>query len=146
MWICKPLQSDVEAVMKIETFSPSPWSSVAINDEFVRQNGVQFVAVEEKDKHVVGWCSARVIDEEAELLKIAVDARKRRLGIASALLFKLVRECKKRGARKLFLEVRANNEPARAFYHMNGFAPLHIRKNYYRNPKDDAVIYKKRLS
>ncbi len=131
--------------MKIETSSPSPWSSVSIIDELERQNGVQFVAAEERDKHVVGWCCARVIDEEAELFKIAVDARKRRLGVATALLCKLEGECKKRGARKFFLEVRASNEPARAFYRKNGFTQLHIRKNYYRNPKDDAVIYKKRF-
>ncbi len=135
----------MEAIAEIEASSPSPWSAAAILSELDRQSGVQFVAVDGKAGSVVGWCCAMVVGGEAELLKIAVHTSKRRYGIATELLCKLEGECKKEKVGRIFLEVRAKNRSARAFYHKYGFSQQYIRKKYYRKPNDDAVIYGKRL-
>ncbi len=131
--------------MEIERVSASSWSLAAILEEFERQNGVQLIAVKEGDAQVVGWCCGRVIDKEAELLKITVDPGQRCQGIATALLGRLEKACADLGVKKLFLEVRASNQPARILYEKQGFHQLYKRKNYYKRPIEDAVIFEKLL-
>ena len=67
----------------------------------------------------------------------------RRQGVARALILALIGELKKRGSRCLTLEVRASNDPARALYESLGFAHVGTRRNYYQNPKEDALILRK---
>ena len=64
-------------------------------------------------------------------------------GIAEKLINSLVEELKKRGIHALLLEVRASNAPAIALYEKLGFQQVGLRKNYYRNPKEDARILRK---
>ena len=68
---------------------------------------------------------------------------KQRVGIARALILALIGELKKRGSRCLTLEVRASNDPARTLYESLGFAHVGTRRNYYQNPKEDALILRK---
>ncbi len=133
------------AVLEIEMNTSSPWSSAAILEEFGRKGGLQYVAVREGSEQVIGWCCALLVAGEAELLKITVEKTKRLRGVATTLLSQLVGDCFIDGVTKLFLEVRASNQPARIFYERHGFRKLHIRTNYYRDPKEDAIIYEKIL-
>ena len=74
------------------------------------------------------------------MMNIAVHPDFRRKGIAAALIAELVRLLKERGSRILRLEVRESNAPAISLYETMGFTQLGLRKNYYRNPKENALI------
>ena len=76
-------------------------------------------------------------------MNVAVHPDYRRKGIAEALVAELVEALKKRESHCLTLEVRASNEPAKALYEKLGFTQVGLRKNYYRNPKEDALILRK---
>ena len=76
----------------------------------------------------------------AELYNIAVDIRFRNEGIGSKLLDFIIQHCKNQGAENLFLEVRRSNESARKLYEKKGFIFDSVRKNYYKNPVEDAIL------
>jgi ribosomal-protein-alanine N-acetyltransferase len=78
--------------------------------------------------------------DEAELRNIAVDPPHQRKGIARALLAEGIRTLQQAGVRQLFLEVRASNQPALAFYAAAGFQLLYTRHNYYHDPVEDALV------
>lgn len=86
---------------------------------------------------VCGYLCAAVIPDEAEVLRIAVSPRYRRMGIARQLLRVLTNDLR---VNTVFLEVRFGNTPARALYAGEGFQELRVRKNYYDNPVEDGVI------
>ncbi len=77
---------------------------------------------------------------EGELLNIAVAPKKRRCGIARELLTKAFERLLADGVNRLYLEVRASNKPAADLYSSLGFLPVGIRKRYYKNPTEDAVV------
>ena len=77
------------------------------------------------------------------MMNIAVSAQYRRKGIAQELVERLVAQLREKDVYSLTLEVRASNEPAKALYSKLGFAPVGRRPNYYRNPKEDALILRK---
>ena len=77
--------------------------------------------------------------------ELIVERPYRRRGIAEALVNTLCDALKERGSVSLTLEVRASNEPAKALYEKLGFEQVGRRPNYYRNPKEDALILKKML-
>ena len=81
--------------------------------------------------------------DETDMMNIAVHPDFRRQGVARALILALIGELKKRGSRCLTLEVRASNDPARTLYESLGFAHVGTRRNYYQNPKEDALILRK---
>jgi ribosomal-protein-alanine N-acetyltransferase len=89
---------------------------------------------------VAGFAAFHRVDDEAELRNLAVDPAHQRRGIARRLLeegFHLMRQA---GARRIFLEVRASNHAARELYASLGFTTGSIRKKYYQDPEEDAVV------
>jgi ribosomal-protein-alanine N-acetyltransferase len=99
------------------------------------------VALEE-DK-VVGYVGSQTVIDESDMMNIAVHPDFRRRGIAEALVAELEAALRQRGSHALTLEVRDSNAPAIALYEKLGFAQVGLRKNYYRNPKEDARILRK---
>lgn len=89
---------------------------------------------------LVGYSFAVLIVDEAHLGNLAVDPGYRRRGIAQSLLGDLLTEARRRGVRRVTLEVRESNKIARNFYARNGFVDIAIRKSYYRNPVEDAIV------
>jgi ribosomal-protein-alanine N-acetyltransferase len=81
----------------------------------------------------------RVIDE-AELQNMAVDPENQRRGIGRALLEAGAQRLQSAGVRRIFLEVRTSNTAARRLYSSTGFRARSIRKNYYRDPVEDALV------
>ena len=77
------------------------------------------------------------------MMNVAVSPAYRRRGIARELIQALLRELARQGSHRLTLEVRASNAPARALYESLSFAQVGRRPNYYRNPKEDALILRK---
>lgn len=113
------------------------WSAASINAE--AEAGRLWVAVdgEELAGYIVFW----TIGSECEIANIAVAPEYRRRGIAGRLL-----NCAYSGGAKTFyLEVRESNWAARALYDTHGFTPYARRRNYYKNPTEDAILLSKEI-
>src|SRR5208282_4525087 len=89
---------------------------------------------------VVGFAVFHRVMDEAELRNLAIDPAHQRKGIARALLAAGIRAIQESGVRRLFLEVRASNQPALGFYASAGFQLLYTRHDYYRYPIEDALV------
>ncbi len=118
-----------------------PWSEMSIGSE-LRSIWSYWVVALEADQ-VVGYVGSQSSVDEADIMNIAVHPDWRRRGIAQSLIESLIVELKNRGSHALLLEVRVSNEPAIALYEKLGFHQVGLRKNYYRNPKEDALILRK---
>ena len=115
-----------------------PWSEGSIASEL--DNPLSLWLVAEQDGAVCGYVGSQTVLDETDMMNIAVRPDCRRRGIAAALISELVRLLKARGSHILRLEVRQSNAPAIALYETMGFTQLGLRKNYYRNPKENALI------
>ena len=94
---------------------------------------------------VIAYCTITALYETADLCNIAVKEEYRRCHIAEKLLEKCVITCKARGVTRILLEARESNTPALNFYKNMGFMEIGKRKNYYKEPCEDAVIMEKML-
>ena len=95
------------------------------------------------DGQVVAYACASISFDEGEILRIGVLPAFRRQGIGETVWARMLAQLQSRGVEKVFLEVRASNEPAKALYGKLGFQQVGRRPNYYRNPKEDALILRK---
>ena len=135
---------DVDAVVAIEADGLSPWNREQIASELKRKTGFSLVAVTSGGV-VQGWCCGLLAGSEAELFKVAVGFSWQRQGVATTLLRELCGVFMTYGAEQIFLEVRSRNIPARELYAKQSFQEAGVRRNYYKNPGDDAIIWVKRL-
>lgn len=115
-----------------------PWSEGSIASEL--DNPLSLWLVAEQDGAVCGYVGSQTVLDETDMMNIAVRPDCRRHGIAAALIDELIVRLKERGSHILRLEVRVSNAPAIALYDSLGFTQLGLRKNYYRNPKENALI------
>ncbi|MCI7725995.1 MAG: ribosomal protein S18-alanine N-acetyltransferase [Clostridiales bacterium] len=115
-----------------------PWSEGSIASEL--DNPLSLWLVAEQDGAVCGYVGSQTVLDETDMMNIAVHPDCRRQGIAAALIDELIVRLKERGSHILRLEVRQSNAPAIALYETMGFTQLGLRKNYYRNPKENALI------
>ena len=118
-----------------------PWSERSIASELDNKLAFWLVALE--GETVAGYIGSQTVMDETDMMNVAVHPDFRRKGIAEALVNGLVEQLKILGSRCLTLEVRASNAPAIALYGKLGFAEIGRRKNYYRNPREDALILRK---
>jgi ribosomal-protein-alanine N-acetyltransferase len=89
---------------------------------------------------IAGFAAFHRVMDEAELRNMAIDPSHQRKGIARALLAAGILALQANGVSRLFLEVRASNQPALAFYASAGFSLLHNRRDYYHDPSEDALV------
>lgn len=89
---------------------------------------------------VVGWGGMWCVADEAEIASVCVDPAYRRLGGGTKLLQTLLRQARLSGAQNVYLEVRASNQAAQELYRGAGFECIGVRKRYYTNPLEDAVL------
>ena len=118
-----------------------PWSEESISGEL--NNRYSFWLVAEDDGVVLGYIGSQISFPEADVMNVAVHPDSRRRGIAAILVEALVRHLRSMDCTSLTLEVRASNAPAIALYEKLGFALVGRRPNYYRHPKEDALIMRK---
>ena len=128
------------AALECACFS-MPWSENAIRGELTNPLSLWIVAVD--GETIAGYVGSQSVMGEADMMNIAVSTQYRRKGIAQELVERLVAQLREKDVYSLTLEVRASNEPAKALYSKLGFAPVGRRPNYYRNPKEDALILRK---
>ena len=118
-----------------------PWSEKSIASELTNPLSFWLVAVE-GDK-VAGYVGSQSVMGESDMMNVAVHPDFRRKGVAELLVRELVAALAKKDNHCLTLEVRASNVSAISLYEKLGFAQIGLRKNYYRNPKEDALILRK---
>jgi ribosomal-protein-alanine N-acetyltransferase len=132
--------SRLDEVVAIERASFSdPWSREMFRSEILVGGGT-YARFAEQDGVLVGYLCAVLVEDEAHVGNLAVDPTERRRGVAQMLLDDLVQAARTAGAVRVTLEVRETNENARKFYYKNNFIDVAIRKNYYRNPNEDAIV------
>ena len=128
------------AALEKQCFS-DPWSESSVASELSNPLSAWLVAMD--GDVLAGYVGSQSVMGESDMMNIAVDAHYRRQGIAQALVEALVVQLKEKGNHSLTLEVRISNLPAIALYEKLGFAQVGRRPNYYRNPKEDALILRK---
>ena len=97
------------------------------------------------DDQVGGFLIASCLTDDWEIENIVVNENRKRRGIGTALVGQLVAEAQAAGARSVTLEVRESNAPARQLYESVGFTYEARRKLYYRDPDEDAILYRRSL-
>ena len=115
-----------------------PWSETSVASEL--DNPLSLWLIAEEEGTVLGYVGSQTVLDETDMMNIAVQPECRRRGIAAALIGELVNQLREHGSHVLRLEVRESNVPAIALYESMGFTQLGLRKNYYRNPKENALI------
>ena len=131
----------VPAVTRIEKLvSATPWSAELFRGELALPEASRYYRVARLGGRLVGFGGLMFVVDEAHVTTLSVhpDHQGRRIG--TRLLAVLVREAVARGVTALTLEVRAGNEPAKALYRRFGFAPAGVRKGYYAEVGEDALI------
>ena len=135
-------EAHVDQIAELEKVCFSdPWSVKSIAYELTKPLSSWFVA--EEEGRVIGYIGSQAVMDEADIMNVAVDPAYRRMGVAQGLIDTLIEELKRKDVVCLFLEVRASNESAINLYDKNGFLQVGRRKNYYHNPKEDALILRK---
>ena len=131
----------IDDVLAVEEASFShPWTREMYLSE-LENRGVSFCFfAREESGRVVGFCSFWRVLDELHINNLAVLPDVRREGIASALLARVLQEGASLGARRATLEVRRSNEPARLLYERFGFSIAGVRRAYYSDPIEDALI------
>lgn len=130
----------LRSVLRIESqVYPRPWSlSLFLGELGLR--GSRYYVVARVDGVVVGYAGLMLSLDEAHVTTIAVDPSWQRHGIGARLLLNLTRAAVARGAAHMTLEVRVSNTPAQQMYRRFGFETEGLRKNYYAETKEDALI------
>lgn len=99
-----------------------------------------YLVAEGDDGTVLGYAGMHCVLDEGYITNVAVLPARRKEGVASAILLKLLARARLRGLQFLTLEVRESNTPAISLYEKFGFAPVGRRKNYYTEPTEDALL------
>lgn len=129
---------DIPGVAILErTVFPTPWSARIFFDELSMANRAYLVA-EDAEGDLLGYAGLLLVESDAHITTLAVEPRARRHRLGSRLMLALVDRALTAGASHLTLEVRMSNEAAQHLYRRFGFAPVGLRKDYYRD--EDALI------
>jgi ribosomal-protein-alanine N-acetyltransferase len=137
--------ADLARVMEIAASLPEApqWPEAtylkALNPESTPRR-IALVAVAPRSENILGFIAASLVPPQAELESIAVAAGSQRLGLGRLLFEALVDELRAAGVLEIALEVRASNYPAAAFYRSAGFGQAGLRRAYYVDPIEDAVL------
>ena len=133
----KPEDLDQVMMLERQIFS-RPWSEESMCSALQQQETIYLVdEIEGVIRGYLGiWCMA----EDGDLCNMAVAEQERRGGVASGLLDAGIVCCRKQGVHRIVLEVRESNLPAKILYQSKGFVPIGVRKKYYSEPQEDAVI------
>ena len=129
------------AAIEKECFGMAAWSENSVASELANPLALWLVALD--DDRVAGYVGSQTVCNETDMMNVAVTGDYRRRGIGEQLVIALEKELKALESQSLTLEVRASNVPAISLYEKLGFVQTGLRKNYYRNPREDALILRK---
>lgn len=139
---------DLPDVIEIENISyPNPWQLSSFKGEIEnRPISNPYVVIYRPLEKIIGYVIYWHIRNEVQISNIAISPGYRMQGVGEGVLRKIMLEMCHKEAEFVFLEVRPSNLAARCLYEKLGFAILGLRKGYYRNPSEDAIIMGKSLS
>lgn len=131
----------LDQVVAIEQASfPTPWSKNAFLYEIKNNEFAHYLTALTSERNVAGYAGMWIIFNEAHLTNVAVHKSYRRRGLGMALMQKMIIWAMELGADRMTLEVRPSNKPARTLYKNLGFEEKGIRKNYYSDTGENAII------
>ena len=129
--------SQIEAIEKA-CFSV-PWTADQIRSQ-LKDETHEFLAALDDAGRLLGYVGMMTVLDEGYIANVAVDPAYRRQGIADKLIERLLDTASERRLTFVTLEVRAGNRPAIALYEKHGFLPVGLRRGYYTQPKEDALL------
>ncbi|WP_042454591.1 ribosomal protein S18-alanine N-acetyltransferase [Neobacillus dielmonensis] len=133
-------EEDIDQVLEIEHASFTlPWSREAFYNELHNNKFAVYIVLEHGDK-VIGYCGVWIVLDEAHITNVAIlpEYRGRKLG--EAMMRKLMTTAREMGAKSMTLEARVTNYVAQSLYRKMGFQNGGIRKNYYSDNQEDALV------
>lgn len=132
-------EKDIDGVLEVSNLSfSSPWSRVSYEQELSNSLARYFVA--KVDDKIVGFIGTWIIVDESHITNVAVHPDYRNLKIASKLIESMLNYCKEKNCTAYTLEVRESNKAAISLYKKHGFKIDGIRKEYYQDNKEDALL------
>jgi len=137
---------DLDAVLEIEDASfNNPTTREWYEGELKRPEVCFIYVLRTPDRPVAGFCAFWLVIDQAHINNLAVLPELRGQGLGTQLLEAVIAEAAHLGAILLTLEVRQSNEPALRLYEKAGFYREGVRKNYYTNPIEDALILSRKI-
>ncbi len=136
-------EENISRVLEIENASfRSPWHRALFEVELKNRRSYNIACIDESDENrdLIGYCLSWLIYDEIHILKVAVDEKFRNQGIGSEMIVKTLEHFIPKGATHAVLEVRLDNYGARSLYEKLGFEDLRIRRNYYSETGEDALV------
>ncbi len=133
------LVEDLPQVLEIEQdlFAPS-WTKEGFFTYLMKEEAL-FLVVEEKEQ-ILGYCGILMVLNEGDITNVAVRRDRQKEGIGGFLIESLIRLTGERGVDTIHLEVRKSNGSAIRLYERTGFQKVGLRKNYYSDPTEDAIL------
>ena len=138
-----PLTSpqEIDGILAVEAESfTNPWTRDMYLAELEHHGVAYFLLAKNDDGQIVGFCSFWYVLDEVHVNNLAVLPEYRRRGVASAILKHMFSETRRMGAKRVTLEVRRSNVAAQQLYENFGFAVAGVRRGYYRQPEEDALV------
>lgn len=137
-------KEDLKKILILERGGFSrPWSEKAFLEELSSRQALCLTA--EFEGEPVGYCGFFFAGEEADLCRILVEEKMRKQGLGEMLLKEGLRRLEEKMVEMVFLEVRESNAPAIRLYQKMGFQKISVRKNYYKEPEENAIVMFKNL-
>lgn len=131
---------DIDQIVKIENESfTTPWSKESFENELMKNQFAHYTVLED-EKEVFGYCGVWIIVDEAHITNIALLPKYRGLKLGESLLRKVMDSAREKGAKTMTLEVRVTNDIAQSLYRKLGFQNGGLRKNYYTDNQEDALV------
>ena len=144
MHIRKAREDDLEAIIRIQRKAPQAAQWTAADYATLASDPLELILVAELDRvnspAVAGFAAFHHVIDEAELRNMAVDPAHQGQGVGIKLVAEGRRRLLKLGVKRIFLEVRASNITAQRLYFSTGFILHSRRRDYYRDPPEDALI------
>jgi ribosomal-protein-alanine N-acetyltransferase len=142
-WIIEPLgdAADLDGVLDVDVQSfTRPWTRAMYESEFLNRDTSRMFVLRTAGRPVAGYCAAWFVLDEIHINNIAVRPELRGQGLGSALLAHVLEEGRAAGASRATLEVRRSNDDARRLYERFGFRVAGVRRDYYTDPTEDALV------
>lgn len=147
MIITEASSADLDGIVALEQIGFAPgarWSRESWDDEMAGEDGVVLCA-RDIEAQVSGVAAFRIVEDVAELFRIAVKPERRRGGLGSRLLRAGMVWATAAGAKRMLLEVRTGNTAAERLYQEFGFEPVTVRRDYY-GPGESAIVMEHSLT
>ena len=141
-------ERDLPFVLEIERLSfPNPWQESSFRGEIANLHiSYPSVIIFRPQEKIIGYVIFWLVGEEAQISNLALHPDFQGLGIGQSVLKQILAVMRKMDAKQVILEVRPSNQAARILYEKNGFTILGVRRGYYQNPPEDAIVMSKSFS